>query len=259
MHQFKIVGGDTDSIMFCKPDMTAITEEEQEALISEINSLLPKEIKFANDGIFRRVVYAKAKNYVMQDFKGKLKIKGSAFKSSTLEPALKSMLQEFVQVFIEPDVVVLEEMLPALQEIYMKYVMMVHQVTDMTPWCTKKTLSATTYASERKNETNIIEAIQGSEYVEGDKIYLFSDINENWCLRERFSGIYSWDTLYHKLYNTTKRFETFLDVKTLFKNYSLIKNQKELHEQLGIINPKPLPEKKPRKKKEVLNEQSITG
>ena len=244
-HSFKIVGGDTDSIMFCKPDMSPFSEEEQEALLSEINSLLPKEIKFANDGIFRRVVYVKAKNYVMEDLKGKRKIKGSAFKSSTLEPILKEMLNEFIDTLIADRIL-------DLPAVYFKYVMMVHQITDITPWCTKKTLSATTFASERKNETDIIDAIKGSEYVEGEKVYLFADANENWCLRERFSGSYSFDTHYEKIYKTAQRFSTVIpDSKTLFPNYCLKKLQKEHLEKLGIKNPKPEKEKKPRKKKEL--------
>jgi hypothetical protein len=258
-HNFKIVGGDTDSIMFCKPDMTSFSEEEQEKLLQEINSLLPTEIKFANDGIFRRVVYAKAKNYVMQDFKGKLKVKGSAFKSSTLEPILKQMLTDFVNVILEPEVFVLEDCIPKLQEIYMKYVLMVPNIKDIKLWCTKKTLSATTYASQRKNETDIVDAVRDSEYVEGDKVYLFATLDEKWCLAEKFEGSYSWDTYYEKIFKTAARFSTILDTKTLFPNYSLKGNQKKLHEELGIQNPKPVPEKKPRGKKEKSSTMDGTG
>ena len=121
-HSFKIVGGDTDSIMFCKQDMSPFTEKEQEDLIAEINELLPKEIKFANDGMFSRVVYAKAKNYVMVDQKGKRKIKGSAFKSSTLEPILKQLINELVDAIID-------DKQEKLTDIYHKYIKMVVHVS----------------------------------------------------------------------------------------------------------------------------------
>src|ERR1700693_3978446 len=99
-HNFRIVGGDTDSIMFCKPDMSPFSKSEQNILLEQINSLLPEHINYADDGIFSRVIYVKAKNYVMVDEKGKRKVKGSAFKSSTLEPILKQMLGEFAEAMI---------------------------------------------------------------------------------------------------------------------------------------------------------------
>lgn len=256
-HNFKIVGGDTDSIMFCKQDMSPFSKEEQDSLLEEINSLLPENIRFANDGIFPRVVYLKAKNYIMLDEKGKLKLKGSSLKSSTLEPMLKTMLNEFINVIVY--VIDENERNIKLQEIYMKYVMMVHCITDITPWCTKKTLSATTFVSERKNETDIIDAIVGSEYVEGEKVFLYATVDEKWALRERFDGSYSWDTFYDKIFKTSQRFKTIMDTKSLFPNFCLQKVQKEHLEKLGLKNPKPVKEKKPRKKKETINDISSSN
>lgn len=248
-HNFKIVGGDTDSIMFCKPDMASFSEQEQDQILDQINSLLPKEIKFANDGLFSRVVYVKAKNYCMRHMNGKQYIKGSAFKSSTLEPILKELLKEFVTIMMGPEIFIMEDAIPKFKEIYMKYILMVPYIKDIKPWCSKKTLSATTYDSQRPQETNIIDAIKDSEYVEGDKIWLFADLQENWKLLERFDGTYSWDSMFLKIFNTVQRFSTIMDTKLLFPNYSLVRAQKLHLESLGLTNPKPVPEKKPRVKK----------
>lgn len=217
-HKFKIVGGDTDSIMFCKQDMSLFTEKEQEDLIAEINALLPKEIKFANDGLFSRVVYAKAKNYVMVDQKGKRKVKGSAFKSSTLEPIIKDLINELVDAMIQ-------DKQQILVEIYHKYVKMVNDIKDMKPWAKKITLSPTTFKSERKNETKIIDAIKGTEYGSGDRIYLYTRPDDTLNLVEKFDGEYDKDTYYEKLFKATQRFQTILPVKELFLNYSLKKNK----------------------------------
>lgn len=217
-HKFKIVGGDTDSIMFCKQDMSLFTEKEQEDLIAEINALLPKEIKFANDGLFSRVVYAKAKNYVMVDQKGKRKVKGSAFKSSTLEPIIKDLINELVDAMIQ-------DKQQTLVEIYHKYVKMVNDIKDMKPWAKKITLSPTTFKSERKNETKIIDAIKGTEYGSGDRIYLYTRPDDTLNLVEKFDGEYDKDTYYEKLFKATQRFQTILPVKELFLNYSLKKNK----------------------------------
>lgn len=217
-HNFKIVGGDTDSIMFCKSDMTPFSDEEQDNLIGEINSLLPKEIKFANDGIFSRVVYAKAKNYVMVDQKGKRKVKGSAFKSSTLEPVIKNLINELVDAMIE-------NQQENLVFIYHKYIKMVDNIIDIKPWAKKMTLSPTTFKSTRKNETKVIDAIKDTEYGSGDRIYVYSRPDDTLQLAEKFDGVYDKDTYYDKLFKATQRFQTILPVKELFLNYSLKKNK----------------------------------
>lgn len=223
MHNFKIVGGDTDSIMFTKPDMSFFSKEEQENLIKEISSLLPTEINFANDGVFKKVLYLKSKNYIMVDFDGKRKIKGSALKSSTLEPKMKQLLNELIDALVED-----HHNTTKLQEIYMKYVKEVDCITDIKPWAKKMTLSATTYASTRKNETNVIDAIRDTEYVEGDKIYVYFKTDGSLRLAEKFDGDYNKAKFYEKIYNTACRFSTIIDTEALFLNFKLKRNQKVL-------------------------------
>lgn len=222
-HNFKIVGGDTDSIMFCKQDMAPFSEEEQESLLQEINSLLPKEIKFANDGMFKRVVYLKTKNYIMVDESGKRKIKGSALKSSTLEPILKSMLNEFIDALIE-------DRQDDLSNIYLKYVKMAMNITDIKPWSKKMQLSPTTYNSTRANETKVIDAIQGTEYKSGDRIYVYTTSDDKLALAENFSGNHKVETYLEKLYKTSQRFSTVIPTKEIFVNYKLKRNQEKLND-----------------------------
>lgn len=224
-HNFKLVGGDTDSIMFCKKDGAPFSKEEQANLLSEINSLLPKEIKFANDGIFSKVIYAKAKNYVMVDEKGKRKVKGSAFKSSTLEPALKELLMEMVDVIIKS-----ENYNQVLIDIYNKHVKKVLTITDIMPYAKKATLSPTTFKSERTNETKIIDAIRGSEFTSGDKVYLYTTNENKLKLVSQYSKDYDLDTYLKKLFNTAQRFKTVMDTKTMFPNYSLKRSKLALEE-----------------------------
>lgn len=218
-HDFIIVGGDTDSIMFCKRDQSPFSKEEQSSLINEINGLLPGLIRFANDGVFKRVIYLKAKNYVMVDEKGKWKVKGSALKSSTLEPILKQFINEMVSAVIEIDDTA------RLVDIYHRYIKLVNNITDIKPWCSKKALSPTTFRSERTNETKIVDALKGTEYRSGDRVYLFP-VNENiLSLAENFVGVYHKEAFYKKLYKATERFKTILPTKDLFLNYSLKKNK----------------------------------
>ena len=65
---------DTDSVSFSKPDGSPFTEEEQHSLLNEINNLMPKKIRYSHDGYFKTVVVLKAKNYILEDQNGKLKL-----------------------------------------------------------------------------------------------------------------------------------------------------------------------------------------
>lgn len=233
-HDFKVVGADTDSIMFCKKNMEPFSELEQDNLLNELNTLLPSKIRFEHDGIFSRVVYLKAKNYVMVDSKGKRKIKGSALKSATLEPIFKLFLNEMVDLLID-------DKQDLLVSVYERYVAMIENITDITPWCKKQTLSKTTYDSPRKNESNVIDAIKGKEYGPGDKIYLITTVKMEptgelykvgankgqpkmkkvkvLVLKEDFAGEYDKITYYDKLYKCIQRFKTVLPIKEMFKKH----------------------------------------
>lgn len=229
-HNFIINSGDTDSIMFCKPDQSPFTKEEQNFLLNEINSLLPLEIKFANDGVFEKVVILRAKNYIMYDGK-KMKKKGSSLKSSSLEPALKEMLNRLIDIIVYKDDPVSE-----MVEVYHTYVKEIRDgFKDIKNWSKKQQLSPTTFNSERANETKVIDAIHGSDYRSGDRIYLFILPNEDLCLTERYEGSYNIDKYLEKLFKTTMRFETILPVKDIFLNYKLKKNKEKLKDLGGSI------------------------
>lgn len=237
MYNFKIVNGDTDSILICKQDMSVFPLEEQEKLIIEINEELPEFINFKNDGIFPKVLCLKTKNYVMINSKGIKKIKGSALKSATLEPALKVFLNEMIDILLYTDY--LDERNKLLLDIYNKYVNIIKDIKDIKPWAKKQTLSKVTFDGERKNETDVINAIKGKEYGPGDKVYLISKASQvetgeiykvgknkgqpkmkkvkTLILLEDFNGEYDPDIYYEKLYKCVDRFKTVIPVKELFK------------------------------------------
>ena len=226
-NNFIISNVDTDAISFCKQDMSFISKEERQQLLENLNSIYDAEIKFTDDGYFPKFIVLKAKNYIMYDGK-KIKLKGSALKSSTLEPKFKALLKEFIDaiVFIDDR----DELMHKLLNIYEVYVKEIALIKDITPWAKKMTLSEKTYESERENEQKVIRAISGKEFKEGDKVYVFFKENKELCLVQDFTGDYDKDVYYEKLYKTAKRFETILDVSQ-FKNYKLKKN-KSLLEQL---------------------------
>lgn len=226
MFNFKVVACDTDSVFFKKEDESPFTEEEIEKYLAEVNSIQPEKIRWELNGEFSKLITLKAKNYIMWDGV-KPKYKGSALKSSTLEPALKEFISEIINAILNDNT--------DYTSIYNKYVKEINDIKDIRRWSSKKTLSATTYKSDRANETKIINAIIGSEYSEGDRIYTYYLLNEDLALAENFKGEYNRKIYYGKLYCATERFSTIMNTKELFPNYALKRNQSKLEEVLNVV------------------------
>lgn len=220
-----LINGDTDSIMVGKPDGSPFSDVEQKQLLTELNSQFPENIRFEEDGYFSSVIILKAKNYILQDQKGKVKTKGSALRDQKKEKGLREMMNRMIEVMLKPEMPVDKAL---LTEIYMEYVKEIVDVKDITRWCTKKSYSQAVETSTRTNETKVKDAIQGTDYKIGDKLFLFYKEDDTLCLIEKFSGDYSKVRLLKRLFDTVKIFANVIEVKELFINYSLKKNQKLL-------------------------------
>lgn len=220
-HNFILTGCDTDSIMVCKPDFSPFSKNEQENLLNELNSLYPELIKWDDDGYYECVIVLKAKNYVLWDGKTK-KVKGSALKDGKKEVALKEFLNKIIDSIIEERY--------NYTEIYNSYVKEIMNVTDIKRWASRKTLTDKIFNAERLNEQKVKDAIEDTEYVEGDRVWTFFKEDESLELVENFNGDYNKDRLLRKLYNTAKVFESIMPVKELFLNYGLKRNKELLKE-----------------------------
>lgn len=167
-YDFIIGPTDTDSISFCKSDMSEFTKEERDILLKEINDLMPEFMIYEADGYFPSAIALKAKNYVLWDGEKK-HIKGSAFKTSSKEIALKEFMDEMVDCLLFDKGTIID--------IYHKYIKESQNIQDISRWSTKKTVTKAVFESDRPNETKILEALNGESIQEGDKVYLFSTIN----------------------------------------------------------------------------------
>lgn len=225
MHNFLIANADTDSISFCKSDYSPFSENEQMELINEINNLLPEKIKFSHDGYFNSFIVLKAKNYILYDGE-KIKIKGSALKSSKTEIAFKEFLEEIISAIVYDK--------NNYIDIYNKYVREIMEIKDIKRWSSKKTITEKTQSSERTNESKVRDALVGSEYVQSDKIWVFFKSDDSLCLSENFNGDYNKEKLLKKLHSTSKIFANVLPTNDLFINYSLKKKKTLLEELLNV-------------------------
>lgn len=172
-HNFIIGPVDTDSISFCKSDMSEFSEKEINELIKELNDLSPEFMDWDNDGYYQSCLALRAKNYVLFDGEKK-KIKGSAFKTSSKEPAMKELMQEIVDEMLR------ENRAEILKSIYIKYVKEALNVQDISRWASKKTITESITKcgnpkeKVRKQEMDVWNAIKGEDdKQEGNKIYLY--------------------------------------------------------------------------------------
>jgi len=210
---------DTDSATFGKPDNIPFSQEEIDRLHKELNSLYGEHIKWDFEASYKKIIAIRTKNYVLQEPNGKVTIKGSALKASTKSVKLKQFIKDIINGILDDK--------NNHIELYLKYVKEVQGITDMKDWSSRKTITKAVLTSERKNETSVKDAIEGSSYQEGDRIHCFFREDGTQCLVENFNGDYSKDKLLGSIWDTMHVFETVLDLTTI-KNYKLKKNKKEL-------------------------------
>lgn len=242
-HDFTLTGCDTDSIAFCKSDMAPFSQKEMDSLRDELNALMPEGIYWDDDGNFATFIVAKKKNYLMVTPEGKRKLKGSAFKSSKMEAALKEMQNRILETVIAGGYTS-----DTFKAIYQDYIREIWNLQDPKRWASRKTISEKVLKSKRKNETSILAALKGQVPDVGSKIWLMYDDTDNLMMLEHWTGNHSKVRLLKKIFSATNIFKTFLDCSWRI-NYTLKKNTKELHEILGLPYEEPV--RKTKAKKEI--------
>lgn len=219
-----LVNGDTDSTLFCKKDQKAISEEERQQYLKDINALYPEKIKWTDDGYYKRVLVLAPKNYVLEKYTGKtttkITKKGVSLKATTKEPALRVFIDECVEALMKREK-------DGILFLYHKQVLDILNLKDITPWCTKRTITSKVLNPKRTNEENVLNALEDEEYLEGDRVYLYFDKDGAYKLREHWSKDHDTDKLLSKVYATLDIFKNVLDVEC-FPNYTLKRNQEAL-------------------------------
>lgn len=223
-HNFIVPVIDTDSITVCKQSNEPFSKEEIELLTKELNDQFDELINWELEFNIPKLISLKAKNYIL-DYGNHIHIKGSALKATQKEQALKEFIKEIIDSMLNER--------NDYSEIYNKYIREACSVKDIKRWSARKTISDKTLNSERTNEARIRDAIQGSEVVEGDRVYVFFKDKETLELVDNFNGEYCVDKLLKKVYDTAWTFESVLDCDALFPNYALKKNKKALEDLLN--------------------------
>ena len=215
MKKFKLAICDTDSVFFCKENGEEFSVLEQVDLLTKLNSLFPENINWEKNGYFPKVIVLKTKNYALWDGK-KLTIKGSALRDSKKPQALKEFTKELIDAIIEDKNIFVD--------IYQKYIKEALEVKDINRWCSKITVTDTVLKANRTREKRILFALEGTEYSEGDKRYVYTRENKSLGLAEDFNGEYDKWHLIKSIWETAKIFENVID-KNLFVKFHLKKNR----------------------------------
>lgn len=230
---YSLVNCDTDSVSICRGDQEFITDEERQFILDGINDLTPDKISWEDDGFYPTFIVVKAKNYLLYDGK-KIKTKGSALKATTKEVALQEFLAGVLDIILHnKDMSIVQA---KCVDYYNQYVREIMNISDITRWAAKKTITDKILKNERTNEAKVRAALEGSDYVEGDKIYVYFREDESLSLVENFNNDHDRPTLLKKLYKTGQTFETILPVDEIFPNYSLKKKFKILLDNPSISN-----------------------
>jgi DNA polymerase I len=216
-NDFQLVNADTDSILISDGD--EINSESQIDILNSINSMFPERIRFENDGYYDTVLVVKSKNYCLWDGK-KLKIKGSALKGTYKERALSEFMQKFIQILMFSE----GDKINEAQILYRTYIHEIFNLTDISRWASKKTITESVLNPERTNEERVADAIKDEDVSMGDKVYVYFKVDGTLSLQANWANDHDTARLCEKLFKTIKIFESVIDIK-LFPNYKLKRNK----------------------------------
>lgn len=170
---YTLVNVDTDSFSLTRG--SEVTQTEFTEFLKELNSIYPKSIEWANDGIYQKVIVLAAKNYVLVK-NGKTTYKGSSLVDQKKEPALFEMLTKMLGALLDGES-------GALPTIYREYIKEAVHIEDIKRWCVKKTVSKSVLQSSVTATEKVKDAIDETiekgiitKIQEGDKIWVYQAV-----------------------------------------------------------------------------------
>ncbi|MDX2128234.1 MAG: DNA polymerase domain-containing protein [Chloroherpetonaceae bacterium] len=105
----RVVEVDTDGILLIPPPNVQ-GEDDERALVKSVSDTMPEGISIAYDGRFKKMISYMKKNYVLQSYDGKLKIKGSSLVSRSGEKFGREFVKKGFQHLLDFDIVGLHQL-----------------------------------------------------------------------------------------------------------------------------------------------------
>jgi DNA polymerase elongation subunit (family B) len=109
----KVIEADTDGIYFIPPDNYS-SEENAEKFVKEIGAKLPEGINLAYNGVYKKMLSYKKKNYALLDKNGNVDIKGASLISRGMEPFARKYISECVKFLLNNEIEKIHELYKSL-------------------------------------------------------------------------------------------------------------------------------------------------
>jgi len=224
MNNYNLINCDSDGACFGKNNED-VDIKEIKKLLKEFNNIIPEGIEVEFELLMPALVVSKSKNYAFVDTEGKVTIKGSGFKSSSKEIALKEMCE-----------VMLKSMLGLVEEspvdIYHRYVAEAANIKDINRWTSKTTYTSSVVKEGRLQEKKKKRAAEGLNLSIGDKYYTYIKADEWLGNPDQYNGTYHVEKYVKKVHNAAKTLASVIDIKQ-FPNYGLKGNKEKLQQLTG--------------------------
>ncbi len=109
----KVIEADTDGIYFIPPDEYA-TEDKAEEFVKKIGMTLPEGINLAYNGVYKKMLSYKKKNYALLDKNGNVEIKGASLISRGMEPFARKYISECIKYLLSNEIEKIHELYKSL-------------------------------------------------------------------------------------------------------------------------------------------------
>ncbi len=228
----KVIEADTDGIYFIPPD-EFWGEENSEKFVREVASTLPEGINLAFNGVYKKMLSYKKKNYALLDKNGNIDIKGASLISRGMEPFARKYISECIKFLLNGQIDKIHELYKSL------FKSIAERKIDILELAKTETLreSLTRYqelvklGKRNKSAAYELAIASGRNYRPGDKItYYITGSDPDVRLSENCKLVEEWNPFrrdenvqYYlfKLNEYTKRFEVFFKPEDFRKIFSL--------------------------------------
>ncbi len=103
-----LLEGDTDGVYFSVPE--SFTEVDERRVVAEVAALLPPLVRLEYDGRYAAMLSHEPKNYVLQSYDGRVRLRGVAFRSSRAERYGVAFLEQAVVPLLAGDLVAVRQL-----------------------------------------------------------------------------------------------------------------------------------------------------
>ncbi|MFN3135854.1 MAG: DNA polymerase domain-containing protein, partial [Candidatus Kryptonium sp.] len=229
----KVIEADTDGIYFIPPKEFSSDEEKAREFVKDVGSTLPEGINLAFNGIYKKMLSYKKKNYALLDKDGNIEIKGASLISRGMEPFARKYISECVKFLLNNEIEKIHELYKSI------YKSIAERKIDILELAKTETLrerldryqELVKLGKRNRSAAYELAIASGRNYRQGDKITYYitgstPDIRsfENCKLVEDWNPLKRDENIQYylsKLNEYTKRFEIFFKPEDFKKIFSL--------------------------------------